>query len=59
VAGKLDGVPVEMDLVVLKKDGCTFDLTYTAAPDRFEDRREDFRRFVREFRKLPLNGSAP
>ncbi len=29
---RLDGVPVELELVVLKKDNCVFDFTYVAPP---------------------------
>ncbi len=39
---KLDGVPVELLLVVLKKDGCVYDFTYIAPPARFEERRPVF-----------------
>lgn len=45
--GTLDGVRVALDLVVLKKDGCTFDLMLIAPPGT---RREpDFDRFVASF----------
>ena len=39
---KLDGVPVELELVVLKKDGCVFDFTYVAPPGQAEARMADF-----------------
>jgi hypothetical protein len=39
---KLDGVPVELELVVLKKDGCVFDFTYVAPPGQAEARLPDF-----------------
>lgn len=39
---KLDGVPVELELVVLKKDGCVFDFTYVAPPGQAEARMPDF-----------------
>lgn len=39
---RLDGVPVELELVVLKKDGCVFDFTYVAPPGEAEARRADF-----------------
>jgi hypothetical protein len=41
-SAKLDGVPVELDLVVLKKDGCVFDFTYVAPPGQAEARMGDF-----------------
>src|SRR5262245_1383058 len=33
LTGTLDGVPVAMELVVLKKDGCTYDFGLIASPD--------------------------
>lgn len=42
----LDGVPVALELVVLKKDGCTIDLYLVAPRPAFDDRRADFDRFV-------------
>ncbi|MGZ3404834.1 MAG: hypothetical protein ACXVAN_00215 [Polyangia bacterium] len=47
----LDGVPVALDLVVLKKDGCTIDLYLVAPPRAFDERRPDFDRFVAAFRQ--------
>jgi hypothetical protein len=41
-AAKLDGVPVELELVVLKKDGCVFDFTYVAPRGQAEERRAAF-----------------
>jgi hypothetical protein len=46
---KLDGVPVEMMLVVLKKDGCVYDFTYLSPPGRFDEKRESFERVLAEF----------
>src|SRR5581483_10333972 len=34
VAARLDGVPVLLDLYVLKRNGCIFDLSYAAPPAR-------------------------
>ncbi|MDY7230198.1 hypothetical protein [Hyalangium rubrum] len=39
---KLDGVPVELELVVLKKNGCVFDFTYIAPPGEAQARMADF-----------------
>jgi hypothetical protein len=39
---RLDGVPVELEMVVLKKDGCVFDFTYVAPPGQAEERMTDF-----------------
>ncbi|MGD0678601.1 MAG: hypothetical protein ABSC94_24605 [Polyangiaceae bacterium] len=43
---KLDGVPMQYDIYVMKKDGCVYDLVYVAPPDRFADGSADFERFV-------------
>ncbi len=42
----LDGVPVALDVVVIKKDGCTIDLYLVAPVAAYEERRGDFERFV-------------
>lgn len=47
---RLDGVPRMIELYVLKKDGCVFDLGYVAPPDRFDLGRPAFEAFVRGFR---------
>ncbi|WP_255207963.1 MULTISPECIES: hypothetical protein [unclassified Myxococcus] len=39
---KLDGVPVQLELVVLKKDNCVFDFTYVAPPGLADERMADF-----------------
>lgn len=49
LAGTLDGVPVALDLVVLKKDGCTYDLGLAAAPAVYPLRQADFERFFHGF----------
>jgi hypothetical protein len=46
---KLDGVPVEMMLVVMKKDGCVYDFTYLSPPGRFDEKRPSFERVLSEF----------
>jgi hypothetical protein len=33
----LDGVPVELGLAVLKKDGCIYDFTYLSPPGRYDE----------------------
>ena len=45
----LDGVPVEMELTLLKKDGCVYDLVYTAPHGRFGVRAADYRSLVQSF----------
>lgn len=36
VQAELDGVPVSLELVVVKKNGCLFDLSYVSPPRAFE-----------------------
>ncbi len=43
---KLDGVSMQYDIYVMKKDGCVYDLVYVAPPDRFADGAADFERFA-------------
>jgi hypothetical protein len=56
--GRLDGVQVELELVVLKKDGCTYDLLLIARPGSFALREPEFARFVAGFSQRPGRGSA-
>lgn len=42
--GKLDGVPRKLEMFVLKKDGCVYDIVLDAAPERFEQARAAFER---------------
>jgi len=44
---KLDGVPMQYDIYVMKKDGCIYDLVYVAPPERCGDGAADFERFAR------------
>lgn len=50
VRAKLEGVPVVLDLLVMKKDGCIYDLSYVAPPDTYAGGLSAFERFVRGFR---------
>jgi hypothetical protein len=47
---KLDGVPMQYDIYVMKKDGCVYDIVYVAAPDNFVEGAQDFERFARGVR---------
>jgi hypothetical protein len=47
--GTLDGVRMGFDIVVLKKDGCAYDLVLVAEPAQLEQRRAAFERFVAGF----------
>ncbi len=59
VRARLDGVPRMIELYVMKKDGCVFDLGYTAPTDRFEAGRGAFDGFVRGFHTNRTALSAP
>ena len=49
VEGSLDGVPVVLDLVVVRKDGCVFDF-YSVSPPGADPRvATDFEAFFGEF----------
>ena len=49
-SAKLDGVPTELELGVLKKDGCVYDFTYTSPPGRFDEKRSTFEELLRNFK---------
>jgi hypothetical protein len=53
LGGEVDGVPVELDLVVLKKDGCTYDLQLIATAPQIARCQAEFEAFVQGFRTLP------
>ena len=59
LGGELDGVPIEMDLVVLKKDGCSYDLQLVASPQHIAARRPDFEALVRGFTTSPARDPGP
>ena len=47
---KLDGVPTELLLAVMKKNGCIYDFTYVSPAGRFAEKLADFEQFLRGFR---------
>ena len=49
VEARLDGVPIVLDLYVVKRNGCVFDLSMAAPPDRYTRASGDFARFVSGF----------
>lgn len=49
---KLDGVKKTVDVWVLKKNGCVYDLIYIADPARYPEGAADFDRFARGFAAL-------
>jgi hypothetical protein len=52
IDGAVDGVPIALDLVVLKKDSCTYDLQLASSPDVFVRRQPDFERFFAGFARV-------
>lgn len=53
VQAELDGVPVSLELVVVKKNGCLFDLSYVSPPRAFESGLPAFDQVVAGF-EFPL-----
>ncbi len=47
---KLDGVPVELLLVVMKKNGCIYDFTYLSPVGQFDQKVADFEQVLQGFR---------
>lgn len=52
VTGTMDGVPVALDLVVMKKNNCVFDFQLVSSPADFAARQTDFVRFISGFANL-------
>jgi hypothetical protein len=50
---KMDGVPRELMLVVLKKDGCVYDFMYISPPGRFDEKLPSFEEILNRFRTEP------
>jgi hypothetical protein len=57
VTADLDGIVRRNEFWVVKKNGCLFDLRYSASPHQFEQGRPAFARVVEGFR-FPLRGDA-
>jgi hypothetical protein len=51
---RLDGVPVELRLVVLKKNGCVHDFTQVAPAGLAEEESKDFQRLVDGFSQVSV-----
>ena len=49
-----EGVPVELYLVVVKKNGCIYDFIYQAPTERFQEHFATFRGFIDPFRTEAL-----
>jgi hypothetical protein len=52
---ELDGVPITLEVYMLKKDGCVYDLSYISGRDRHAKGRGSFVQLVRGFRVLETN----
>ncbi|MCA9681217.1 MAG: hypothetical protein KC457_03410 [Myxococcales bacterium] len=50
VRANLDGAEVMIEYVILKKNGCLFDLTYIAVPRAFDGHQQEFQRVIDGFR---------
>lgn len=50
--GEVDGVPVKTELVVFKKNGCNFTLSYGGVAKSFESEKQYFEKFVESFKAL-------
>lgn len=48
--GELDGVPIRVRLLVLKKNDCNYTLSYTALPKNFEQEEKAFELFLERFK---------
>ncbi|HZH04065.1 MAG TPA: hypothetical protein VEY30_09785 [Myxococcaceae bacterium] len=46
---RLDGVPVELDMVVMKKDGCVYDFVYLSPVGKADAQRAFFDSVLRQF----------
>jgi hypothetical protein len=55
---KLDGVPRQYEIYVVKKDGCIYDIVYVASPERFAEGAPDFERFARGVHASPSGRAA-
>ncbi len=49
VEAKVDGVPVTLDSVVIKKDSCLFDFVLISNPSHYNNVKNDFEKFFTDF----------
>lgn len=49
VQGKLDGVATKIELMIFKKNNCTYTLTYVALPKNFATDQSAFQQFLKSF----------
>jgi hypothetical protein len=55
---EMDGVPVTIDIYLVVKDGCVYDLTHVAAREAAESARPLFQRFVSAFAVIETRTSG-
>lgn len=58
VRAKLDGVPMQYDIYVMKKDACVYDVVYVAPPARYPEGSTDFQHFVDGLHTIPESSPA-
>ena len=51
---ELDGVPLELELYVMRRDGCVFDVSHVRSRTRPDESRAVFARFVSAFDVLEV-----
>lgn len=49
LTARMDGVPVELGLVVLKKNGCIYDFSYVSPPGHYEEAQSSFEALLERF----------
>ncbi|HEY2515946.1 MAG TPA: hypothetical protein VGI39_33980 [Polyangiaceae bacterium] len=58
LTAKLDGVPREYDIFVLKKDSCVYDFVYVAEPNQAPEGAGAFERFVGTFHTVATSSGS-
>jgi len=53
VDAELDGVPITLEVVLVVKNGCVYDLSLVSSRERHARARDEFMRFVGAFEVLP------
>jgi hypothetical protein len=49
IQGKLDGIATKIELMIFKKNNCTYTLTYVALPKNYAQDQAVFQKFLKEF----------
>ena len=48
-SGKAEGVPITVNILILKKNNCTYDIAYIARTAHFEKEKPQFEKFIQGF----------